>query len=469
VFKGIPYAAPPVGALRFQPPQPAPHWTEPRDATRFGPIAPQPPSRLNRVMGDFDLPQDEDCLTLNVWTPTLGAPRLPVLIWLHGGAFTSGAGSVGWYSGRSFAASGRVVVVTINYRLGPLGFLFWPGLSEGNLGLLDQIATLRWVKANIASFGGDPDAITVAGQSAGARSTGHLMANPETAPLFRRAILQSGPLGQPPVPTAQAASVTRDYLALLEIDPGNAAELKRLSADRLIRASAELARRSRRFADSRVPFNVVDDGKIVSGGPLAAIEAGAASGIDVLAGTTRDESAAHLVFDPDVLAAGESQVQRHFAELFGAQGEAKLADIRRKRPGGSAYDVLVELATDMTFAQATTAFAKARSEHGERAFLYRFDWQSPHPRLGACHCLELPFVFDNFTDWPDAPMLDGADPGVTRGLARAMHRAWLSFIETGDPQHDALPTWPQYDRHGRATMRFDSVVELAGDLGGVGA
>lgn len=464
VFRGIPYAAPPVGALRFQPPQPAPRSTELRDATRFGPIAPQLPSRLGRIMGDFELPQGEDCLTLNVWTPSPGGPRLPILFWLHGGAFTSGAGSVGWYSGRTFAKSRRAVVVTINYRLGPLGFLFWPGLSEGNLGLLDQAAALRWVKANIARFGGDPDEITVAGQSAGARSTGHLMANPETAPLFRRAILQSGPLGQKPASTDQAAAVTRDYLTLLEIDPGNAADLQRVPPDRLIRAAAELARRTRRFADSRVPFNAVDDGTVVRGDPLAAIERGAATGIDVLAGTTRDESAAHLVFDEDVLGASEAHMQRHFTGLFGAQAEAKLADIRRRRPGGSAYEMLVQLGTDLTFAQSTAAFAAARAEHGERTFLYRFDWQSPHPHLGACHCLELPFVFDNIADWPGAPMLAGADPDVTRGLARGMHQAWLSFIETGDPNHPGLPAWPRYDGRGRAAMRFDSVVEVARDL-----
>ena len=462
VFRGIPYAAPPVGPLRFQPPQPAPRWAELRDATRFGPIAPQLPSRLNRIMGDFDLPQGEDCLTLNVWTPWPGGRRLPVLFWLHGGAFTSGAGSIGWYSGRSFAASRRAIVVTINYRLGPLGFLFWPGLSDGNLGLLDQIAALRWVKANIARFGGDPDAITVAGQSAGARSAGHLMANPDTAPLFRRAILQSGPLGQAPAPPDQAAAVTRDYLGLLEIDRGNAAELQRLPADRLIRAAGELARRAKRFADSRVPFNAVDDGKVVTGDPLAAIERGAGRGIDVLAGTTRDESAAHLAYDEDVLGADEAQVRRHFAGLFGADAEAKLTAIRRRRPGGSVYDVLVELGTELTFARATAAFAAARAEHGERAFLYRFDWQSPQPRLGACHCIELPFVFDNFPDWPGAPMLAGADPAVTRGLARSMHQAWLAFIETGDPNHAEMPAWPRYDGRSRRSMRFDSVVEVAG-------
>ncbi|MGH7087775.1 MAG: carboxylesterase family protein, partial [Stellaceae bacterium] len=252
VFKGIPYAAPPVGGLRFAPPEPAPRLGDLRDATSYGPIAPQLPSRLNRIMGDFDLPQSEDCLTLNIWTPSAGGAPLPVLFWLHGGAYTSGAGSIGWYSGQAFAASGRAVVVTVNYRLGPLGFLYLPGLSGGNLGLLDQIAALKWVKANIARFGGDPGAITVAGQSAGARSAAHFMADPETASLFRRAILQSGPLGQAPAKPDQAATVARDYLALLEIAPGNEAELRRLPAERLIRAAAELARRMKRFAEGRI-------------------------------------------------------------------------------------------------------------------------------------------------------------------------------------------------------------------------
>jgi para-nitrobenzyl esterase len=469
VFKGVPYAAPPIGALRFEPPQPGAPWPQLRDATISGPIAPQLPSRLNRIMGDFEMPAGEDCLTLNIWTPTLDEPPAPVLFWLHGGAFTSGAGSIGWYSGQNFAANGRILVVSINYRLGPLGFLYWPGLSQGNLGLLDQIAALRWVKANIARFGGDPHAITVAGQSAGARSTGHLMAHADAAPLFRRAILQSGPLGQPPAAPDRAAATARDYLALLDISTGNAAELRRVPADKLIKAAAELGRRSKRFADSRVPFNTVLDGGVLSGDALGAVERGAAPGIDVLVGTTRDESAAHLIFDEEVAQASEATVRAHFTELFGAAGEARLDEVRRMRPAASAYAILVQLATDTTFARSSVAFAAARARHGERAFLYRFDWQSPLPRLGACHCLEIPFVFDNFADWPGAPMLAGADPAETAGLARAMHRAWIAFVKTGDPNHAGIPAWPRYNETSRATMRFDTVIESAGDLAAIGS
>src|SRR5829696_6547352 len=167
VFRAVPYAAPPVDTLRFKPPaRPAP-WTGERDATVDGPIAPQGPSRLRAAMGDFSYPQSDDCLTLTIWTPSPDAARRPVLVWLHGGAFISGAGSLPWYSGATMARRGDVVVVGVNYRLGALGFMHLPGVSLPNLGLLDQFAALEWVSRNIAAFGGDPDNITIAGQSAG--------------------------------------------------------------------------------------------------------------------------------------------------------------------------------------------------------------------------------------------------------------------------------------------------------------
>ena len=181
VFRGVPYAAAPVGELRFAPPQPAPAWQGVRDATQDGPIPPQGRSRLAHVMGDFERPQSEDCLTLNIWTPAADSKKRPVLVWIHGGAFASGAGSLPWYSGERFAANGDVVVVSINYRLGALGFLCLPGVSDGNLGLLDQVAALRFVRDNIAAFGGDPDNVTVVGQSAGAASIAILMTMPQAA------------------------------------------------------------------------------------------------------------------------------------------------------------------------------------------------------------------------------------------------------------------------------------------------
>src|ERR1041384_2546722 len=193
VFRGVPYAAAPIGELRFQPPQPVPGWQGVRDATKDGPIAPQGRSRLAHIMGDFERPQSEDCLTLNIWTPAPAGKKRPVLVCIDGGAFASGAGSLDWYSGERFAIDGDAVAVSINYRLGILGFLCLPGVSEGNLGLLDQVAALRFVRENIAAFGGDPDNVTVVGQSAGAASIAILMTMPAVNGLFRRAILQSTP------------------------------------------------------------------------------------------------------------------------------------------------------------------------------------------------------------------------------------------------------------------------------------
>ncbi len=229
VFRGVPYAAPPVGTLRFMPPQPAPRWRGVRNAVADGPIAPQGRSRLAHVMGDFERPQSEDCLTLTIWTPDTVAEsdRCPVLVWVHGGAFSSGAGSLPWYSGERFAANG-VVTVSINYRLGALGFLCLPGVSDGNLGFLDQAAALLWVRENIRAFGGDPNNVTVVGQAAGAISIAAHMTTPSTSALFRRAILQSAPIGRRSRTLEDAHRVGKRFLDVLGLKAGEADRLKTL-------------------------------------------------------------------------------------------------------------------------------------------------------------------------------------------------------------------------------------------------
>jgi para-nitrobenzyl esterase len=467
IFRGVPFAAPPVGDLRFRPPEPVPSWEGIRDATRFGPIAPQAPSRLSRVMGDFDLKQDEDCLTLNVWTPVLHGGPAPVLVFLHGGANTSGSGSIGWYSGREFAKNGGIIVVTVNYRLGALGFLRLPGIADGNMGILDQRLALRWIRDNIAAFGGDPAAVTLAGQSAGARGTSLHMAHPETASLFRRAILQSSPAGIPPIPPEQAEAAGRDFLDVLGLAPSEAAELQRMPPARLVAAYGKLARRNKRFANSRMPFDAIDDGSVVRGDPVDAAARGEGVGIDLMIGTTRDESAAHFAFDDEIAGATAEQVRQHFATVFGASGDDFLAEYRRIWPGATPDRLLTLLSTDATYHRRSIALAEARARLGRPAYVYRFDWQSPSKRIGACHCGELPFVFANFAHWPDAPMLAGADPAELAALGQAMHRAWIAFVRTGDPSHDGIPPWKAYDEVHRTTMRFDIAVEPTGDLAGI--
>src|SRR5262245_16387696 len=265
VFRGVPYAAPPVDELRFAPPRPVQAWPGVRDARKDGPIAPQLRSRLAHVMGDFEPPQSEDCLTLNIWTPATDAKKRPVLVWIHGGAFASGAGSLPWYSGERFAANGDLVAVSINYRLGALGFLCLPGVSPGNLGLLDQVAALRFVRDNIAAFGGDPDNVTVVGQSAGAASIAILMTMPHARGLFRRAILQSTPFGRMSRTLDDSHRIGRRLLDVLGLKPEQTAELKSLPFAKFVGAQGEVGRLEKKFADTQAPFWPVIDGNVYPG------------------------------------------------------------------------------------------------------------------------------------------------------------------------------------------------------------
>ena len=278
VFRGIPYAAPPVDALRFQPPQPL-TWDGTREATSDGPIPPQGRSRLAHVMGEFERQQSEDCLTLNLWTPAADNGKRPVIVWIHGGAYSSGAGSLPWYSGETFAANGDMVAVSINYRLGALGFLYMPGISGGNLGLLDQQPALRWVRDNIAAFGGDPANVTVVGQSAGAGSIAAHMAMHPKGGLFRRAGLQSAPFGRISRTAADAQRMGGRFLEVLGLKPEESSRLKTLPVEKFLAAQGELGRLEKKFADAAAPFGPVIDGKIIPGDIAAALKAGAGSEI----------------------------------------------------------------------------------------------------------------------------------------------------------------------------------------------
>jgi para-nitrobenzyl esterase len=464
VFRGIPYAAPPERESRFAPPAQAPAWSGERDATADRPIAPQNRSRLAHIMGDFAREQSEDCLNLTIWSPENPAGPCPVLVWIHGGAFTTGAGSLAWYSGESFARSG-LVVVGINYRIGVLGFLSVPGASPGNLGLLDQVAALRWVRDNIQAFGGDPRAVTVMGQSAGGGSIGALLAMPSATGLFHRAIMQSAALQRVnPSPDA-AAQAGRRLFELVGVPPDHPGGLRDVPVKDLLAAQGELARLEKRFADPVTPFRPVLDGRVITKSPVMAARDGAAKAIDVLIGTTREEMAAFYSIDDSVRNAGETALRAEFERLFGARGGEYCEEYRRARLDTRPAALLGDLYSDRLFRIPSLQFAEAQAAHGRPAYVYQFDWQSP-AGFAACHCLELPFVFDNLDHWRDAPMLAGADPAPTARLARIMQRAWAAFALRGDPNHAELPAWQPYDVNRRMTMRFDTVVEPVGDLAG---
>ncbi len=466
-FRAVPYALPPVGARRFAPPSPPAGWTGLRDATRHGPVAPQPPSRLRVAMGEFTREQDEDCLTLTISTPAADAGRRPVLVWLHGGAWLSGAGSLDWYDGAALARSGDVVVVGVNYRLGPLGFLHFPGLADGMMGLHDMVAALRFVQEHIAAFGGDPETVTVMGQSAGGGAVLRLITMEGTQGLFRRAIVQSGSPRRGLAAT-EATARARRLMTLLEIDPDAADAAERLRdapAARMVNLQMQIARENARFAETEPAFPpVFDDFDGVAAFSERIARAASLRGVDFMLGTTREEMHAFFVADPAMVMPDPTAVGERFAALAGA--EAAIETYRRRRPGGTLRDLLADLATDHGFLFPLLTLAERLAGAGRLPFVYEFDWSPPGSPWQACHCIELPFVFGTRDAW-DAPMLAGMDEGEYAGLSTTMMAAWTRFARTGDPASPSLP-WPGYEARARQTMRFGRLVGVVGDLAGAG-
>ncbi|HET6182461.1 MAG TPA: carboxylesterase family protein [Acetobacteraceae bacterium] len=459
-FRAVPYAAPPVGPLRFAPPQPPARWQGVRDATRPGPIPPQPPSRLRAAMGDYTREQSEDCLTLDIVTPAPDGARRPVVVWLHGGAFLSGAGSLDWYDGAALAAAGDLVFVGVNYRLGPLGFLCLPGCADGLMGLRDQTAALRFVAAHIGAFGGDPENVTLMGQSAGGISILRLLAMEETAGLFRRAIVQSAPPRLGPS-EEEAAGRARRLMALLGIDPAapDAADrLRAAPAAELITLQMQIARENATFASIDPAFPPVSDGSAsVAEFTRRAAEAAVRRGVDLLVGSTREEMHAFFVADPAMETPDPAKMADLFTGLAGSAGA--MAFYAQRRPGASARDVLGDLVTEHRFDRPVADLADQMARAGRPVFVYRFDWAPPGSKWKACHCIELPFVLGTWRHW-EPPMIAGGDPAQMEALSGTMMRMWASFARGGDPSLVDLP-WPRYAAPDRPVMRFGELIEPA--------
>lgn len=465
VFRGVPYAAPPVGALRWAPPAPHAGWAGVRDAARDGAAPPQLPSRLERVMGRVDFPngQGEDCLTLTIGAPwPAGAGKRPVMVFFHGGAWMSGAGSLSLYNGAELARSGDVVVVAVNYRLGALGYLNVAGLpgsgSGANYGLLDHVAALEWVRGNIAAFGGDPANVTIFGQSAGGGSIAALMEMPNAVKLFRRAILQSAAIMPHQTPEA-AGRVTGEVLKALGL--GSVAALREVPVAKLLDAQRAAMMAVGKPSDPTPVYRMVRDGAALDTDPPAGVAAGRAKGIDVMIGTTRDEVHAFFVNNEALANIDRAGIAAALKSAAARAGAEAVVDAYAKRlPKAAAPALFAAIRTDGMFRLPALRFADAQEKHG-RSYLYRFDWQpTKDAPYGAAHCIELPFVFGNFADWDNAPvpptMLAGGDRAAMARISRQMMGAWCTFARTGDPNHAGLPKWEPWSRAQRRSFVFDA-------------
>ena len=456
-FHAVPYTQPPLGALRFAPPQPPLPWGS-IDSRQPGPIAPQPPSRLRLAMGDFNREQSEDCLTLLIATPGADSAKRPVIVWLHGGAFLSGGGSLPWYDGGKLAATGDAVVVGVNYRLGPLGYLYWPGLGDGLMGIHDMVAALRFVRDHIAAFGGDPDNVTVMGQSAGAVAILRLLDRDDTAGLFHRAIVQSGP---PRRGHDRDTAILRSkrLMELLDIDPAGpdvAERLRAVPAAQLATLQMQIARENARFAAIDPAFPpVFDDNGDGDAFATRVAAACAARGVDIAIGYTREEMGAFFTADPAMGEPDPAAVAERFEALTGSADTIAL--YRRRRPGGGLRELLGDMITDQRFAFPAVGLAEKLHAVGRPAYLYLFDWAAPGSTWGSCHCIDLPFVFGNRAAW-DAPMLAGMNEAEYAGLSGTMMAVWASFARCGDPSVPDL-AWPVYE----PSRRFGPVIGVEGD------
>jgi len=470
-FRGVPYAASSGGANRFMPPTKRQPWNNVREAYQLGLRAPQRNSDFfGQVPKIFEVmcpaePMGEDCLVLNVWAPsTTGGRKRPIMVWLHGGGYTSGSGGFLCYSGQELARKHDVIVVTVNHRLTVFGYLYFAGIGgekyakSSNVGMLDIVAALEWVRDNASAFGGDAGNVTIFGQSGGGGKVSALMAMPPAKGLFHRAIIESG-ADVKGVPVDVANKSAEMFLSRLNLKPDQVDELQKLSMEQLLAAIPP----GGGPGSPGLALAPVVDGSTLPSGPFDPTAPDMSANIPLLIGTTETEVTffPNQVLDPIDDASLRAHVKQTLAKASDAQVDEVIAAYRKGRPGVANTDLYLALASDATFRAGVLTEADRKAAQKAAVYQYYFTWKSPveDGRLRSFHTLEIPFVFDNVDS---ATSMTGTGP-ERQALADKVSGAWVAFARSGNPNHEGLPTWASFDTTKRATMVLDNECKLVND------